>query len=230
MTEGRTVKGVGFTPRLVAVIASPADLTRALRLRHQPEFFEVRLDALFPLSVATEHEIARLPRPLLITARHPAEGGRNDLSAAQRRHLLQRFLPHAAAIDIELRSAAQMRSLLATADEQNVRRILSVHALDRMPSPRELERIVERALAFPRSTLKIVVRTETERDLAQLLAFFDEYKTRLPLSAMGVGKLGRASRIALLRCGSVLNYAHLGRATLAGQLSFAEARRFSSAR
>ena len=48
----------------------------------------------------------------------------------------------------------------------------------------------------------------------------------LPISAMGIGKLGRLSRVRLMQAGSVLNYAHLGEPSLEGQLSLAEARRW----
>jgi 3-dehydroquinate dehydratase len=46
----------------------------------------------------------------------------------------------------------------------------------------------------------------------------------LPLSVMGIGKLGRKSRQELMRRGSILNYAHLGRASITGQPSLEDMR------
>ena len=45
---------------------------------------------------------------------------------------------------------------------------------------------------------------------------------------MGIGELGRRTRLELLRRGSVLNYAHLGRARIAGQPSLRDIRRWAA--
>jgi 3-dehydroquinate dehydratase len=44
---------------------------------------------------------------------------------------------------------------------------------------------------------------------------------------MGIGQLGRASRLELARRGSILNYVHLGSRASAGQLSIEQWRRFA---
>jgi len=93
------------TPQIVGVIFTRTDLRRALRMRNPPNLFELRLDALFAKSEEVRDAIVDLRAPLIITARHPREGGSNHLSAQKRRALLLRFLPHAAYVDIELRSA-----------------------------------------------------------------------------------------------------------------------------
>jgi 3-dehydroquinate dehydratase len=48
----------------------------------------------------------------------------------------------------------------------------------------------------------------------------------LPLSVMGIGKLGPKSRHELMRRGSILNYAHLGRASITGQPSLEDMRAY----
>ncbi len=132
MTTARAF--IGATPQIVAVLSSLPDLQRATRMRRLPDFFELRLDALHRELPAIEQILARLSAPLIITARHPAEGGLNNLSASERRALLQRFLPSSAGVDVELRSAAQLRSILATAKERKIKRIISVHDFHRAPT------------------------------------------------------------------------------------------------
>src|SRR5438067_8603588 len=78
--------------RIVGVIASHADLDRAMRMRKPPDLFELRLDCLARIADQLEHKVSRLRAPLIITARHPQEGGANKLSLRQRRDLLTRFL------------------------------------------------------------------------------------------------------------------------------------------
>src|SRR5262245_46135652 len=75
-------------PRVVGVITSRADLDRATRMRKPPDLFELRLDCLLPLVDQLENKLPRLRVPLIITARHPQEGGVNKLSLRQRRDLL----------------------------------------------------------------------------------------------------------------------------------------------
>ena len=94
---------------LVAVIASPKALARATRLRHPPDLFELRLDALRHSLGEIARALPKLRAPLLFTARHPAEGGVGQLRLAERRALLRHFLEDAAIIDLELRSVGQMK-------------------------------------------------------------------------------------------------------------------------
>ena len=61
--------------RVVGVIASPVALVRATRLRRPPDLFELRLDALRDSLGEVERMIPQLRAPLILTARHPAEGG-----------------------------------------------------------------------------------------------------------------------------------------------------------
>src|SRR5262249_48832924 len=105
-------------PRVVGVIASRADLERAVRLRRPPDLFEVRLDRLAGMADQVGDVLPKLRTPLIITARHPREGGANKLRLRQRRDLLARFLNHANYIDVELRSAPALRSSLKLAENK----------------------------------------------------------------------------------------------------------------
>src|SRR6266700_5391516 len=120
-------------PRVVGVIASPADMDRAMRIRRPPNFFELRLDRLAGIVDQLENKLPKLPALLIITARHPEEGGANKLSLRQRRDLLTRFLPYAEYVDVELRSAFVLHSLLTLAGRRKVRRIISFHNFKSTP-------------------------------------------------------------------------------------------------
>src|SRR5205823_6349009 len=88
-------------PRVVGVIASRADLERAVRMRRPPDLFELRLDRLAGVADRVEKVLPKLRTPLIITARHPHEGGVSKLRLRQRRDLLARFLKHANYMDVE---------------------------------------------------------------------------------------------------------------------------------
>ncbi len=225
MTERRSVKERKSRPRLVGVIASRADLELAARLRRPPDLFELRLDALHPLTPEKERLIAALTAPLIITARHPQEGGRHDLSAGARRALLRRFLPLAKFVDVELRSCQPLHTVLEAAAEQAIPRIISVHHLASTPTLRELEKLLAAAESLRPDIFKLVTRTDSAAALARMLTFFDQERGRVPMAVMGIGRFGLESRRALWRRGSVLQYVHLGTAVVPGQLSLAAARR-----
>jgi 3-dehydroquinate dehydratase I len=210
--------------QIVGVIFSRADLRRAVRMPNPPDFFEVRLDAFADRLDAVKTAIEKLRRPLIMTARHPREGGANQLSLRARRVLLVQFLPHAAWVDIELRSARALAAVWAEAKSRHVRRIISFHDFRGTPSRARLDRIARAAQSLGADVLKIATRTDTPAQFARLFEFFATTAPHFPVAAMGLGRLGRKSRLQLRRCGSVLNYAHLGDAPLPGQPSLRELR------
>ena len=217
MTTRRRVKVP--RPKLVAVIASSADLDSAVALKELPDLFELRLDSLFPISAGSEKKISQLRAPLIITARDSREGGIGNLSAQNRRALLQRFLAQSSFIDVELRSAHKFKPLLDEAKKRKVGRILSYHNFKSTPSSRSLCAKANLAKSLGADILKVASRTDSPAALSRLIDFITSKDLAVPISAMGMGKLGGISRLLLARCGSVLNYASLERPNVEGQLS-----------
>ena len=208
-------------PRIVGVIASRVDLDRAVRMRRPPDLFELRLDR-FPAAVVDrlENMLPKLGAPLIITARHPKEGGAGKLSLRKRRALLTRFLTRADYVDVELRSVSAMRSLLALAGKKEVYRIISFHSFKSTPSARLLSAKARQAKAHRADIFKVATRTDKPAELGRLLDFVTSSRVNLPVAVMGVGQLGAISRVLLARAGSVLTYASLGAASdIEGQLS-----------
>ena len=224
MTTHRSVKERWPTPRIIGVIASPADLRVAIRMRMPPDLFEIRLDHLCGHVDQLESKMSILPAPLIITARHPREGGANNLSIERRRELLSRFLPRARYLDVELRAASSFRPLLDRARRRNVRRIISFHDFDSTPAARSLRAKARVAKSHGADIFKVATRTDTPGQLARLFDFVANTDVDLAVSAMGIGKLGAISRFVLARCGSALNYASLGPSKIEGQLSIQQLR------
>lgn len=212
-------------PRIVGVIASRADLEQAIRMRRPPDLFELRLDRLAAIADRLENVLPKLRTPLIITARHPREGGAGKLRLRQRRDLLARFLDHADHVDVELRSAPALRSLLKLAENKNVRRIISFHNFKSTPSPRILAVKANEAKSHGADIFKVATRTDTPMELGRLLEFMTSSRSDLALAVMGIGKLGAMSRVLLARAGSVLIYASIGAATdVEGQMSLKQLR------
>jgi len=208
-------------PRVVGVIASRVDLDRAVGMRRPPDLFELRLDRLTAAVVdRIEKLLPKLRAPLIITARHPHEGGASKLSMRKRRALLTRFLACADYVDIELRSVRAMQSLLALAKKRKICRIISFHSLKSTPTVKLLSAKAREAKAYRADIFKVATRTDKPIELGRLFDFTTNSRVNLPLAVMGIGQLGAISRVLLARAGSVLIYASLGPATnVEGQLS-----------
>ena len=220
--------------RVVGVITSPAELDFAIRMGNPPDLFELRLDRLVGppsrgsgvagMADRLEKKISKLRAPLIITARHPAEGGANRLSSGQRYRLLARFLSRARYIDVELRSAPDFESLLRLARKQNVRRIISIHYLKSTPTAAQLRDKARAAKKHGADIFKVATRTDTPTQLARLISFATARNLDVAVSAMGIGKLGAASRVLLACCGSALIYVSLDRSDIEGQISLEQFR------
>ncbi|HEX8076565.1 MAG TPA: type I 3-dehydroquinate dehydratase, partial [Chthoniobacterales bacterium] len=183
------------------------------------------LDALLAcldeLKIAIEH----LRAPVIITARSPQEGGMNHLPIPRRRSLLLEFLGRAAYVDVELQAAQSLAPVLRSASAAGVRTILSFHDFATTPPASDLNEMLTAARSLGPNIFKVATLTDTPAQLARLLDCF-ERRPRIPLVvAMGMGKLGRRSRLLLADRGCALNYAHLGSPTAPGQLSIPELRR-----
>jgi 3-dehydroquinate dehydratase I len=210
--------------RIVGVITNSAELRMAGRMSSPPDLFELRLDCLFK-EKALERKAAALGAPLIITARHPAEGGKHNLSSQVRFDLLLRFLPLARYVDVELRSVRACRTLIDGAQRIGVNTIISFHNLETTPSLGRLRAKADRAARLRPALFKVATRTDAPAQLVRLLQFISSSPSRRAVSVMGVGKLGAVSRLLLMQCGSCMTYTSLSEPRLEGQLSLATFRR-----
>lgn len=201
---------------VVGIVETPAALRRARAL--PLDAVELRLDAF-----ESAPGLGAFPLPLIATARSPREGGRNDLNARERASRYLAVLGRVDAIDVELASRAGMTAVLEAARAAGAKIILSFH--DFAGTPSGLRALQRRAAAAGADVFKIAVTPRSPRELAALLELLDD--PPVPTSVMGMGPLGRASRVAAMACGSVLNYGWIERPNAAGQWSASELRGFA---
>ena len=204
---------------LVGVIASLDELRFATRMRAAPELFELRLDQLPNLR---ESQLLKLRRPLIITARHPAEGGKKLLTG--RRTLLLKFLPQAKFVDVELRSLRELREVWDEARRLRVGRICSFHHLKRTPEPAVLHKKLLGARKASADVFKVVTRADTLRDLLTLFKLLWSELSAMRLCVMATGKFGPISRLFFRDAGSSFIYAPLRHPLHHGQLTFQQLR------
>lgn len=178
-------------------------------------YVEVRLDAFWAGGGLPADEIRRIGPPVLLTARHPAEGGMGRLSAVRRRALFEEYLTLAQAVDVELRSVRSLAPLLTAAKRRRICRVISFHDFRGTPSLLRLREVLRRARAAGADIVKIATHLCAARDLAVLLQL--QASARTPLATMGMGPLGKVSRLVLAAAGSRLNYGYLDKPQVPGQ-------------
>jgi 3-dehydroquinate dehydratase I len=203
--------------RVVGTTHTVAGLRAAAGLRRGQgvDVVEVRLDCLAAHDRVLTGLIGAIRLPVLLTARHPLEGGAGNLTSSRRRALLETFLPFAALIDVEGRSAGAFAGVLETVRKKRLEIVLSSHDFKQTPTVTALARIQREALRRGADICKIAVQLRSGADLARLLLF--QTGAKHPLATMGMGPLGKISRLLLPLAGSRLVYGYIDRPQVAGQ-------------
>ena len=215
-------------PRVVATVHRLEDLESITSGSLTPELcdiLEFRLDSLRDHLGEVDRAMKASPYPTLITARHPAEGGEGNLDTPDRLALLSRFLPQATLVDGELRSLVDYESMLKEARRQEVGIILSAHNFERAFEEEPFKNLVT-AAREQGAIAKAAMILSTPQELATLLSRVSEGVTEgTRIAAMGMGPLGKVSRLALAAAGSCLNYGYLSEPNAPGQWSAKELKR-----
>ncbi len=224
MTDRKNSRDLIKPGSVVGTVHSAESLRAARRLRAGAvDFLELRVDHFAAYPAPLLKAAGSFLPSLIVTVRHPAEGGQHQLDFARRRALYTQFLPCAAAIDVELRSVRALAGVIEEARAQGICTIVSFHDFEATPSAARLRDILQRAVASGAEVVKIATRADSSADLHRLLGLFTAKSPR-PLSVMAMGRFGKVSRLLFAQAGSVLNYAYLGTANASGQWSVAEFR------
>jgi 3-dehydroquinate dehydratase I len=204
-------------PKVVGAVHTVAGLRLAQRIGPTDlDVVEIRVDALETDLLAIERTLARIQIPVLITARHPAEGGIGGLSAARRKELIMRFLPYAAFVDVELRSASAFEELIEEVKASGATLVISDHHFRRSPTIAEMLQRQRHAFRVGADVFKLAALLPGARELGRMLSFAAE-RSSGARALMGMGKFGQVSRLALAQAGSVLNYGYLDVPNAPGQ-------------
>lgn len=177
---------------------------------------ELRLDLLKRPAGDLRAKLAGNTVPLLLTARHPAEGGQGPEDAAGRAAMIEPLIDLAALIDLELRSAMQMQGTIQKARAVGVPVVGSFHDFQATPADDVLLGAVNFGQQAGLDAVKIATYLNTQDDLSRLMKLTGGTH-RLRLSVMGMGPWGRVSRLVLAKCGSLLNYGFIGSSNAPGQ-------------
>jgi 3-dehydroquinate dehydratase-1 len=179
------------------------------------DFVEFRADALSPAPERLTAAMQSCPVPALLTVRSHTEGGLAALSLEDRQDLFQRLLPCAQLVDVEIAHLTALSGIVGAARQSGVVVVASFHDFHGTPDRSVLEDLAAQAMAGGADAVKFATTLHDSADLATLAALQESSPT--PMATMGMGPLGRVSRLLLASLGSVLNYGYLDQPTIHGQ-------------
>ncbi len=159
-------------------------------------------------------------RPILLTVRAEAEGGR-PWSDDRRAALYAAALPHVQAIDIEIASRDLAADLAPGARAAGCLVVLSAHDFRTTPARDALLALVDRAHALGADLPKLAAHADTAADLRTLLDVTIAARDA-GVVTLGMGPFGPLSRLVLPAAGSLLTYGSVGRPTAPGQVPVAD--------
>lgn len=199
-----------------SVCGMPAlELLKSAPLGELCDIVEFRADGFSAEVPELQEAMEHCPHPALLTVRREDEGGMNSLSPDDRRTRLWNFLPRARLLDLEIASLADFQDIVREATRLGIPVIASFHDFSGTPSGEVLRAAAERALGMGATAVKFATTLRSSADLATLATL--QENSSCPMATMGMGPMGRVSRLLLASLGSVLNYGYLDQPTIPGQ-------------
>ncbi len=198
---------------MICTCIGNADFETAMEKAGSEELIELRLDLL----KATDEQIKTLcsHNARAIVAFRPGKA----TDAERLEKLKVGILAGAEFVDTEWDAGEEfLEELVPLARGNDCRVIISFHDREKTPVKRELENIVKECAMSGADIVKIVCRVNSTEDNARLLSLYSLGKNVI---VIGLGNLGKITRLAAPVMGAEFTYASLGRGleTADGQLS-----------
>jgi len=201
-------------PSIVAVIASLPDFDDIASMSSRSfDLCELRIDKLLHSSDDLPTRVRELPWPKIATVRDPLEGGANSIPESTRLSLFVRWLPFCNFIDVELRNLSRFSKLIQDAESAGKEVIVSFHDFAKTPKLEELQEMFDRSGRVPHRIFKVATTVSQWSDV-EILVHLIQDNPEFRVAAMGMGALGKLSRLVLARLGSCLAYGSLGAAVV----------------
>ncbi len=167
--------------------------------------------------------------PLIATLRDRTEGGKRQIADTDYRDIYTQLLTKTkiTAIDLEWqRDPDTIKNLIALADSNHVRTIISHHEFDHTPAETDMVNQLTAMARTHGSVVKLAVMPKTSDDVLALMNATHQVSAAIdqPLITMAMGALGAVTRIAGQTFNSCLTFASVHSQSAPGQLSVEQTR------
>ncbi|HEX59197.1 MAG TPA: type I 3-dehydroquinate dehydratase [Methanomicrobia archaeon] len=193
------------------------------------DILELRIDFLEERDVARIREFVKKVKenvklPVIATNRAKSEGGRFEGAEEERISLLEGVMEAADAVDIELSTVLKDVRIVEKAKKLGITTIISFHDFTGTPSRDEISNIIEKMHELG-DVAKVAVTPKSLEDTLTLLELTLSSRGRKPVVTIGMGALGRHTRIVAPLYGSALTYGSVNESVAPGQMSVWELRK-----
>ena len=199
---------------MICVALQESDVSNCLEILESVELAEIRID-LAQLSKDDVVTIFSESSSQLIATCRP-----DNYTDEERMDLLKVAISSGAAfVDIEIESKPEFTNeLVAFAKQYNTTVIISYHNFEQTPSSAELAEIIKNCFDLGADIAKIATMVKSNQDNARLLSLYD---TKKKIVVLGMGQLGKITRLMAPYLGSPFTFASLDEAsaTAPGQIT-----------
>lgn len=212
----------------ICTILSEADLakTRALAAKVEKDstFFELRADFLSNLNEELIYSLKKILKlPTIFTLRDIKNGGQFTGSNAEKLNFYRQAVDASYEyLDLELDSP-----LTDVFDRKKSKLIVSYHNFSATPSLAKLRSVIVQAQSKNPDMIKIATFVNQATDLQVLAKLLLDHQVPKQLIVVGMGELGKPSRVLFPYLGSFLTYAVFNNKIASGQLSLSEMKKYA---
>lgn len=199
---------------MICVSISDKNKENCLQILDSVELAEIRLD-LTESSMEDIADIFKHPVSKIATCRFE-----NTSLVAQKQKLFLAIESGAKFVDIEIETPEdQRKEIIDQARKYSCKVIISYHNYKETPGLKELFRITDECYKSGADIAKVATMVNSTVDNSRLMALYSIGK---PLVAIGMGELGKVSRIAAIMLGAEFTFAapDTGKPTAPGQIGF----------
>ena len=199
---------------MICVSLAEKDPQVCLDILEKLDIAEIRLD-LCSYSDESIRQVFSCRKKIIATCR-PGQLNDDD----RKRKLKLAILAGATFVDIEYEASEEYRNeMFEFAHDHQCDVIISYHNYQGTPELDELEKIMQRCFEYGADIAKIATMVNVNRDNSKILSL---YKAPGRLIALGMGELGKITRIVAPFLGAEFTYASLSEdnATAPGQISY----------
>ncbi|NKF23762.1 type I 3-dehydroquinate dehydratase [Solimonas marina] len=226
--EGRVKAIVPITGATAEQALAQAKVIGASRdtdvVEFRVDFLDIGLDAERLAALGPKIAAELGGKPMIVTFRTKAEGGKKAISDADYEALYTRLLQAGFAdlIDVEMyRDTSVVRRLVAAAHAAGAYVVMSNHDFGGTPPAAELLARLRRQQALGADVLKLAMMPRNPGDVLELLRATWEMSARYaerPMMTMSMGGTGVVSRLAGEIFGSAMCFGMIGHASAPGQV------------
>lgn len=191
------------------------------------DIVELRLDKVEDASDL--HLLAKIRKPVIATCMPKWEGGYFRGSEEERSKLLAAAIKYADYVSLEMRMRRSLRDqLMKTAHKEGANVILTYHDFKSTPTKAKIMGILRAQQGMGADIAKVAFMPKKYADVLNVMSAQVEAKLRIPVIALSMGELGRASRILSPMLGGYLTFASrgVGKGTAKGQYTLNQMKTF----